>query len=334
MNDLVTADTGDRGAEDLSVSASTTIFMKPCVSAFSTARPTRVMGHTPTNAFRPDSPGPGRPSFRPAQRRIDIEGVRGYPIADTPRIVVREIAGDDLEVVVRRVGECASAVAVAHRPDVRHRGSQLIVDDDVSPIVDVDTGDLKPKSSVFGCRPTAISRWVPGTGSALNEASPQSLGRVCANRMSAASVITAMPSASRIPRIASETSSSSRDVKRGPRSMTVTREPSGGTSERIQADVAAADDDQMFGSSSRSRDSDVGGVFDARQTGEVRYHGPAADIQEDPVGLDGVVTDTPGCGTFEPRVAPDQGAATHSRQPCLDPVTIAGHDFVLARLHL
>ena len=37
-----------------SVSASTTTFMKPWVSPFSTARPTRVIGRLPTNAFRPD----------------------------------------------------------------------------------------------------------------------------------------------------------------------------------------------------------------------------------------------------------------------------------------
>ena len=44
MDRLVAAGPEDRGAEDLLLPASATTFMKPCVSPFSTARPTRVIG--------------------------------------------------------------------------------------------------------------------------------------------------------------------------------------------------------------------------------------------------------------------------------------------------
>jgi len=51
----------------MAVSASTTIFMKPCVSPFSMARATRVIGRLPTRILRPvrrasSSVMPTRPS--------------------------------------------------------------------------------------------------------------------------------------------------------------------------------------------------------------------------------------------------------------------------------
>ena len=56
MDDLVTSDAEDRPHRGSpSVSASTTICMNPCVSPFSTARPTLVIDRLPTSARRPDA---------------------------------------------------------------------------------------------------------------------------------------------------------------------------------------------------------------------------------------------------------------------------------------
>ena len=75
MDRLVAAGAEDGGAEDLFVSASTTIFIRPCVSPFSTARPTRVIGRRPTSR-RPAGPARlGLGHADPAERRIDVERV-------------------------------------------------------------------------------------------------------------------------------------------------------------------------------------------------------------------------------------------------------------------
>ena len=55
---------------------------------------------------------PARP-----ERRIDVERIGRNAVADAARVVVEKIGGDDLEVIVGRVGEGAPAVAVAERPD-------------------------------------------------------------------------------------------------------------------------------------------------------------------------------------------------------------------------
>ena len=98
--------------------------MKPCVSPFSTARPTRVIGRLPSAAAgRWRAPGLGHADA--AERRIDVERVGRNAVADLPVLAVEQVGGDDLEVVVGRVREGAAAVAVAERPDAGHVGRRL-----------------------------------------------------------------------------------------------------------------------------------------------------------------------------------------------------------------
>src|SRR5215510_14974206 len=74
------------------VSASTAIFISPCVSPFSMARPTLVIGRCPTRSLRPDA----------------------------------------LVVVVGGMGKRAATVAVAERPDARDVRRQAVIHFDVT----------------------------------------------------------------------------------------------------------------------------------------------------------------------------------------------------------
>jgi hypothetical protein len=65
--------------------------------------------------------------------------------------VVEQIRGDDLEIVVRGVGEGALAVAVAEGPDARCRGLQSVVDDDVATLVAARPGFVEIQ--IVGIRP-------------------------------------------------------------------------------------------------------------------------------------------------------------------------------------
>ena len=71
----------------------------------------------------------------PAERRVGIERIGRDAVAEPARIVVEQIGRDDLEIVIGGVGKGAPAVAVAERPDPRHIGAQLIVDDDIAVLV-------------------------------------------------------------------------------------------------------------------------------------------------------------------------------------------------------
>ncbi len=135
-------------------SASTTIFMNPWVSPFSTAR--ADARHRPLADERA-SPALANLRLRhagAAERRIDVERVGGDPIAHPARIVLEQVRDDDLAVVVRSVRERALAVAVAERPDPRDARAELVVDHDVAALVDGDARLSRPRSSVLGRRPT------------------------------------------------------------------------------------------------------------------------------------------------------------------------------------
>ena len=127
--------------------------MKPWVSPFSMARPTRVMGRMPTSARLPDFRTSA--SVIPAlpQWRVDIKGIGRDAVAHAARIVIQQIGGDDFEIVVGRVGETAFSVTVAERPDAGYIGAQLIVYSDVTALVVLDAGPFQ--AQVIGIGPPA-----------------------------------------------------------------------------------------------------------------------------------------------------------------------------------
>src|SRR5262249_16703460 len=134
------------------VFASTTIFMKPCVSPFSTARVTLVMARLATSAGRPPartsaSDSPARPSggaVYAAKRRGG-----GAP----PPGGGRARGGPALEMVGGGGGEGGCAVKVAQGPDALDVGAELIVGHDVAAPAHGDAGPLE--AEVVGVGTTA-----------------------------------------------------------------------------------------------------------------------------------------------------------------------------------
>jgi hypothetical protein len=130
----------------LRVSASTTILMTPCVSPFSMARPTLVIGRRPA----------GRTGLRlrqadAAKRGVDVKRAGADAIAQAARGAVEEVRRDDLEVVVRGVGEGAAAVAVVERPNAGDVRGEEVVHRDVAVFVDGDAGAIQLQIVGIGC---------------------------------------------------------------------------------------------------------------------------------------------------------------------------------------
>src|SRR6516165_1632165 len=88
-----------------------------------------------------------------AQWRVGVKGIGGDALADPARILVEQIRGDDLEIVVRGVGEGALAIAVPESPDAGRRGLQSVIDDDVATLVAAHPGFVEIQ--IVGIRPAA-----------------------------------------------------------------------------------------------------------------------------------------------------------------------------------
>ena len=208
--------------------SSTWILRKPCVSPFSTARATRVIGRLPTSALMPALLDLGLAHADAPERRVGVERVDRDAVGVLAAGVRQQVVGDDLVVVVRGVGEGALAVAVAERPDARVGGAQALVDLDVAALVGLDAGRVQAEVVGVGhpadgeqevaCRARAARLpAVEADGNAVRRPSarsgtPRSGAARCLRRR-------------RISWIASDTSSSSRATSRGPISTTVTRLP-------------------------------------------------------------------------------------------------------------
>ena len=138
---------------------------------------------------------------------------------------------------------------------------------------------------MFGRRPTASRTCDPtATGGPSRQSTATATPSLVGRKADAlAPVRTAMPSASRMCRIASETSSSSRPISRGPFSTMVTSAPKRRIHLReLEADVAAADDDEMPRHVIEREHRRVREVRHVVNTGHVGNERAAADVDEDP----------------------------------------------------
>jgi len=62
-----------------------------------------------------------------SKRRVDIQPISKDAIAHPAWIIIQKVRGDNFEIVVGGVRECALAIAIAQRPDARNAAAKLIV---------------------------------------------------------------------------------------------------------------------------------------------------------------------------------------------------------------
>src|ERR1700735_4895694 len=98
-------------------------------------------------------PGFGLGQAHPAKRWVDVERVNGDAVAHFALGAVEQVRRSDLEIIVRRVGESAPAVAIAKRPNMGDAGLQRLVDDDIAVRVDLDACGFEPEVVGVGATP-------------------------------------------------------------------------------------------------------------------------------------------------------------------------------------
>ena len=223
-----------------------------------------------------------------AERRIGVERVGGDAVAHASLIVVEEIGRHDLEIILRRVRERASAIAVAHRPDAGNVGAQLVVHLDIAARV----GARCPPCRGRGRRCSAAGRSRPAdefrrsARSLPLDSTFTAIEFPCfSTPTTLLSTRTSMPSSLRKPATACETSSSSREIRRGPSfdHGHLASEAAIDLS-KLKADVAAAQDHQMRGEEIDVHHRAVGEVGNLVEAGYRRNRGPRAYIDENLIG--------------------------------------------------
>ena len=112
-------------------------------------------GHRPAADQHPAAGGAGLGLGHAAapERRVGEERVGRQAVGDLAVGAVQQVRGDDLVVVVGGVGERAAAIALAERPDAGGAGSEAVVDADEAAGVGLDPGGVE--AEVVGVGPAA-----------------------------------------------------------------------------------------------------------------------------------------------------------------------------------
>ena len=225
--------------------------MKPAVSPFSTARLTLVIGRVPTRTAAAGGAGLGLRHADAAERRVGEEGVGGQAVGHLAVGAVQQVRGEDLVVVVGGVGEGAAAVALAERPDAGDVGGESVVDRDDAALVRGNARGVEAEVVGVGLAAHGeedVGAELLGRAFGAVDVHGDAVRRSGAKRMHSAWVRMRTPSSSRMRRTASETSGSSRPMTWRPLldHRHLGAQAAEGLGE-LEADVAAADDDEVAG---------------------------------------------------------------------------------------
>ena len=231
---------------------------------------------------------------------VAVHGVAGYAVGDSSGVVVEEVCGDDFEVVVGGVSEGAAAVAVAEGVDAGDVGAELIVNEDVAVFVcgdastveaevlrvggapdgeeDVGAGDGRVVG--FGAGGAGLdTQWMRGEVDAFGvEVDGDAFGFEDAEDAGGDVFVF----------VGGEARAFLDDGDLGAEAAVHLGE--------LDADVAAADDEEVLGEDVEGEEGGVGEVGDGVDAGEIGDGGSAAYVEEDLVGGEGVVVDLHGGG--------------------------------------
>ncbi len=235
------------------------------------------------------------------------------------------------------MGEGAAAVAVAERPHALGARPQLVVDLDEAVVVGLDAGGLQPEIVGVGHAPDAEQEVRAGD-----------LGRRAAARGGEADAPVRV--GDRVVRRGGDDPDSLalEDLldRRGDVLVLPGDEPVGLFDHRhpaaeaavhlreLEADVAAAEQDQVLGQEIDLHHARVGEMGDAVEAGDVGHPRAGADVDEDALALDHLVADAHPPRALEAGMVVVDRAPLHAPQPFLDALGRAFDEGVLARLDL
>jgi len=265
---------------------------------------------------------------------VAVHGIAGDAVGDSARVVVEEVGGYDLVVVVGGVGEGAAAVAVAHGVDAFYVGAELVVYCDVAFVVGGDAGFVE--TQVLGVGSAAYGEEDVGAdGGGLLAFGA---GYAYADAFGVRGESDAFGVEADVDAFALE------DVEDGGGDVFVFVEDKalGALDDgdlgaeaavhlaKLDADVTAADDDEVFGEGVEREEACVGEEGDFVNAGEVGDGGAAAYVEEDLFGFEDVVAYADFVGSFEGGGAGVDGDFFVRAEGLFDTVAGVGDDGIAA----
>src|SRR5882672_7364930 len=271
----------------------------------------------------------------PAEGRVDEQRVARDAVGDPARIAVEEVGGDDLVVVPGGVGERALAVRVAHAPHAAGAGAALVVDGDVAARIGGDAGSLE--AEVVGVRRAADGeQHVAALGDRLAVLAFEADDHAAAfPRERHALGAGADHDAFALENGADLGGDVVVFARQELAELLDHGDPGAEAAvglRELEADVAAAHDDEVLGRLVQLHHRAVGQVRHLADAGEIGHERAAADIEKDPVRLQRPALDIEGARTGEARMAADQRDVLHPLDPIGHGVRRFLDDAVLARL--
>src|SRR5258708_7831514 len=284
-------------------------------------------------AAAPSAVGFGHPG--PAQGRVGREGVGWKAVAPPPVIAVEQIGGDDLKIVVGGVGEGASPIAIAERPDTRHICAERIIHLDEATRLSAYAGVLEAEIVSIG---PAADR---------DEQVRSANLRAAIGAFELHHDVVALLGDAQTPRIQAKIDAFTGEKRRnGLRDILVltwdearaylddcdlATEASVHLS-KLEANVAATEHKQMPGQEIDIHHRSIGEVGDLLQAGDLRHDGTAADIDEDLLGAQDLRADVHFASRHKSRMALINPAVLQVLERSLDARSRKTRDIVLARL--
>src|SRR5258708_7798338 len=223
----------------------------------------------------------------PARGWVSIGGVGWKGVAHPPVIAVEQIGGDDLKIVVGGVGEGASPIAIAERPDTRHICAERIIHLDEATRLSAYAGVLQAEIVSIG---PAAHR---------DEQVRSANLRAAIGAFELHHDVVALLGDAPTPRIQAKIDAFTGEKRRnGLRDILVlTRDEARAYLDdcdlateasvhlsKLEANVAATEHQQMSGQEIDIHHRAIGEVGDLLQAGDLRHDGTAADIDEDLLG--------------------------------------------------
>src|SRR5262249_32724676 len=256
--------------------------------------------------------GAGLALVHPAasERGIGVERVGRDALAHLAPAAVEQVGLDDLIVVVRGVREASAAVAGAERPDARDAGAQLLVDADHALRVGLDAGPLE-------CEVIRVGHAADGEeqvradhlGGAFRAAHPGH--DLAPARLDGRAL---GPDAHGDALLLQDAAQGRGDVlvlaRDEPRAALQYRDLAAEAPiqlPELEADVAAADDDEVRRQLVQRQEARVVEVRDALHPGHFGPGGTRADVDEDPLRAQHLVVDSDRVGPDEAAVPADEG---------------------------
>ena len=220
-----------------------------------------------------------------AERRVDIEGITRHACGDLATLAIKQVRGDDLEIIVGGVSEGALSVTVAERPDSFDIGGQIVAYCDITPVVQLDAGLVQAEIVRIGA-PAGRQQYVRACyfrgpfGASHSDRGALRMRRE-PDAFGAGADMNAFP----LEDIANFLGNIRIFAPDQPVAFLDDGHVGAHTAidlREFEADIAAADDNEMARKLIQPDDRAIGQVGNRVYAREIRYGGPATDIQENP----------------------------------------------------